>query len=57
MTKNPPNTWSARCQSPECTGFASVRCPECGRPTCAGCLREWTELEPNALPTKICGAC
>ena len=57
MTKNPPNTWSARCQSPECTGFASVRCPECGKPTCAGCLREWTELEPNALPTKICGAC
>lgn len=57
-----PAGWSAFCKSPGCSGYANFRCPECKKPTCNGCAREWETLSENSGLMQpemkmICGAC
>ena len=57
-----PGGWTAFCKSVGCSGYAQFRCPDCKKPTCNGCAREWEYVDDNAglfvVSTKIiCGTC
>lgn len=59
--RHPPG-WSAFCKSPGCSAYAQFRCPDCSKPLCTGCAREWTELGESEglvepITKTICGDC
>jgi predicted RNA-binding Zn-ribbon protein involved in translation (DUF1610 family) len=60
--KNPhPTGWTAFCKSVDevgmaCTAYAQFRCPQCKKPVCTGCAREFHDMAEDVME-HICGNC
>ena len=60
--RHPGGVWTAFCHSGDCSGYANFRCPDCKKPLCNGCAREWSDLseggiEGGPLTRMICQNC